>query len=165
MTRKKNLKALLIACLFFLALGGWLLHLRVHTPGDELDDYVPFITGIFSVFVLPVLFSFKKTLSIAYLVNGMIAIIGTITMAHFSIVKFEGPATFLTIMINTTIADIAILWGKFAIGKAIYDLEFLHNDNETHPKGRFIRYPNMGFWLIHLAVLSAVYALGNILWK
>jgi len=58
-----------------------------------------------------------------------------------------------------------LLWAKFAAGKALYNLEFLKSDTDTVPGGRFLRYPNMGWWCVHLIVITIVYALGNILWK
>ena len=86
-------------------------------------------------------------------------------MAQFSIVHFEGPVNLKSIFLGTLLADIAILWGKFALGKALFDLEFLKSDTDPGPKGRFFRYPNMGWWWVHLFALSLVYTLGNILWK
>jgi hypothetical protein len=31
--------------------------------------------------------------------------------------------------------------------------------------GRIWRYPNMGWWWVHLFALSVVYAAGNLLWN
>jgi hypothetical protein len=165
MNRKKMLKVTLIAGLFCLALGGWLLHLRIHPLVKGADYYIPFISGIISVFCIPLLFWFRRTINLAYIANGFLVIIGTITMAQFSIVNFKVPVTAVNIIVNTLFADIAILWGKFAIGKAIFDLELLKSDADTARKGRFFRYPNMGWWLVHLFALALVYALGNIIWK
>ncbi len=165
MNRKRALKATLVTGLFSLALGGWLLHLRIHPPTKSRDLLIPFIAGIVSAFCLPLLFWFRRTLNLAYIVNGFLVIIGTITMAQFSIVNFKGPVTAVNIIVNTLLADIALLWGKFVIGKAIFDLEFLKSDADLSAKGRFFRYPKMGWWLAHLFALAAVYALGNILWK
>lgn len=165
MNRKKTIKTALIASLFCLALGGWLLHMRIHPLSKNVDYIIPFISGIISVFFIPVLFCFKPSVTLAYILNGFLAILGTITMAHLSIAQFEGPVTLKDIIFNTTFADIVILWGKFAIGKALFDLEHLKSDIDTAPKGRFFRYPNMGWWWIHLFGLSAIYALGKILWK
>ena len=86
-------------------------------------------------------------------------------MAQFSIAKFKGPVTAINIILNTTLADIAILWGKFAVGKALFDLQFLKSDTDATAKGRFFRYPNMGWWLAHLFALALVYTLGGIIWK
>lgn len=165
MNRKKLIKITLVVGLFFLTLGGWFLHNRIHPFPKSINFIIPFISGIVSVFCLPLLFWFRRTLVLAYILNGFSAIIGTILMTHFSIVKFEGPVTPLTIILNTTLADIAILWGKFALGKAIFSLEFLKSETDAAPKGRFFRYPNMGWWWVHLFALATVYALGNVFWK
>lgn len=165
MNQKKKIRTILIACLFFLALGGWFLHLRIHPLAKNADNIIPLISGIISVFCLPLLFWFDSTVTPAYLINGFLAIIGTIIMAQFSIVNFRGPFTFEAIILNSTFADIAILWGKFAVGKALFDLKYLKSDKDTAPRGRFFRYPNMGWWWIHLFALSAVYSVGNIFWK
>ena len=165
MTRKMMVKLTLLCGLIFLGLGGWLLHLRIHPVSKNASNYVPFIAGIISIFCLPVMFWFRKTITLGYILNGFFVIIGTITMSHFSIANFKGPVTFTGIMLNTTLADISLLWGKFAVGKALFDLEFLKSDADQAPKGRFFRYPNMGWWLAHLFGISIIYALGNILWK
>lgn len=165
MNRKKTIKITLVMSLFFLALGGLLLHLRIHPVSKQESNTIPLISGIVSVFCLPALFCPRRTIALAYIVNGFLAIIGTITMAHLSMARFQGPVTVSGILLNTTLADIAILWGKFAVGKAIFDLEFLKSDTDIIHRGRFFRYPNMGWWWVHLFSLTAVYALGNILWK
>jgi hypothetical protein len=157
MTRKQTLKTTLITGLVLLALGGWLLHTRTHPPLADADNLVPFISGIISIIILPLMFWFRPTLAYAYVINGMLVILGTITMTHFSIVKFGQPFGL--------IADIALLWGKFAVGKAIFDLDFIKTDQDVQPKGRYFRYPNTGWWLVHLLAWSVVYAAGNILWK
>lgn len=184
MNRKKMIRATLVAGLFFFALGGWLLHLRIHPPAKGADYLIPFISGIVSVFCLPLLFWFRRTVALAYIINGFLVIIGTITMAQFSIVNFKGPVTAISIILTTTLADIAILWGKFGIGKALFDLESLNphtncdvasikttigvgvkSDTDTAAKGRFFRYPHMGWWWVHLFSLALVYTLGNVIWK
>jgi len=165
MNRKKMIKTTLIAGLFFLSLGGWFLHLRIHPFSMNTANVIPFILGIASVFCLPFLFWFRPTVSLAYIINGFSVIIGTILMAHFSIAHFKGLITPANIIMNTTFADIAVLWGKFAMGKALFELEFLKSDLDVAVKGRFFRYPNMGWWWAHLFALAILYALGNILWK
>jgi len=159
------LKATLIACLFFLALGGWLLHLRTHPLVQAEENMIPFLAGIASVLILPFLFWFKRTINFAYILNGFLVIIGTITMAHFSYVHFKGPVTLAGILMNTTCADIMLSWGKFIAGKALFDLEPLRAETDLTIRGRFFRYPNMGWWWVHLIVLTAVYALGHIIWR
>lgn len=165
MNMKNKIKGILIAGLFFLALGGWLLHFRIHPLVKDADNLIPLISGILSVFCLPLLFYFRPTVPLAYIINGFLAILGTIIMAQFSITNFKGPFTFENIVLLSTFADIAILWGKFSVGKAIFDLEYLKSDKDTVEKGRFFRYPNMGWWWVHLFALAIVYSLGNIFWK
>lgn len=165
MNRTKKIKAILIAGLFFLALGGWLLHIRIHPVVKDAENIIPLISGGLSVFCLPLLFYFRPTVPLAYLINGFLAILGTIIMAHFSIVNFKGPLTPESIILTSTFADIAVLWGKFSVGKAIFDLEYLRTDQDTAAKGRFFRYPNMGWWWVHLFAVAILYALGNVFWK
>ncbi len=165
MNMKKRIKAILVASLFFLALGGWLLHLRIHPLAKDADNIIPLISGIVSIFCLPILFWFESTVTLAYLINGFLAIIGTIIMAQVSIINFKGPPTLKNIILNSLLADIAILWGKFSVGKTIFELEYLKSDKDVARRGRFFRYPNMGWWWVHLFALAAVYTLGNIFWK
>lgn len=165
MNSKKMIKINLIASLFFLALGGWLLHQRIHLFTVNSANYVPFILGMISVFCVPMLFWFKSTIPLAYIFNGFSVIIGTITMAHFSIVHFEGPVNPLSLLLKTTIADIALLWAKFAVGRALFSLETLKSATDNVLPGRFFRYPNMGWWWVHFFSVSILYYLGNILWK
>ena len=145
----------MITSLFMLSLGGFLLHYLVHPLEKQSYGFLPFFAGLISIIVVTVLFFFKKMIPFAYLLNGMLVIIGTITMAHFSLVKFP------------LFADIFMLWSAFFTGKALFDLELMNAGNIDSPrhKGRFFRYPNFGFWGVHLAVLSMVYYLGHILWK
>jgi hypothetical protein len=114
---------------------------------------------------VPFLFWRRKTLNLAYILNGFQAILATILMSDFSIDHFQGPLTLSNIILNTLFADICLAWAKFAVGKALYDLEYLKSDADTVSKGRYFRYPNLGWWLVHLIGLTAVYAAGNILWK
>ncbi len=165
MTRKKYIKATLIACMVFLAIGGWVLHSRIHSPMADADNYIPYLSGLFSILILPFMFWFSRTLVWAYLINGFLIIIATITMGHFSIVHFSGPLTLYNLVYGTLVADIALAWGKFFAGKAVFDLEILRAETDPMPKGRWFRWPNTGFWLVHLVLLGAIYALGNILWR
>ena len=163
LTQKQYLKVTLIAGLILLSLGGLLLHLRIHSPAEDFTNKIPFIIGIISLVVLPVMFFFKKTVPYAYVLNGMIVIIGTITMAHQSLAESLKEITLSAILFRTTFADIMILFTKFAIGKALFELERTTNLESVHT-GRFLRYPNMGWWIVHLIVMSVVYILGHLLW-
>ena len=151
---KKKIKSLLIFGLFFASLGGMGLHYAIHPFAKTSYGLVPFIVGLLSVLIIPLLFAFKKTVHWGYLLNGFVVIIGTITMAHFSLV------------LRPLWPDILILWAKFAIGRAIFCLEIYPSDSNPKVKGwSLIRYPNMGFWYIHLVLWSLVYFLGNYFWR
>jgi hypothetical protein len=112
-----------------------------------------------------VLFFFRKTISYGYVLNGFLVIVGTIAMAHFAIAQWPTPTTLGSIIFKTTLADIAILWSKFFVGKALFDLETFGYDPNKAKKGRTYRYPHLGWWLIHLAAISLVYVIGNLVWR
>jgi hypothetical protein len=166
MKKKDYLRAVLILAIFFLALGGWLLHLRIHPLAKDAENYIPFVAGLLSVIVIPVLFIFRSTISYAYLLNGMTVIIGTITMTHFTIENPPQAWTLQTIFLGTLLADVILLWGKFAVGKALFDLDSVISRPDAQiSSGRFFRFPNMGFWFAHLVTLTAVYMIGQYFWK
>ena len=86
-------------------------------------------------------------------------------MSHFAIVHWPNPATLEAIIFNTTFPDIVIVWCKFFIGKSLFDLETFGYDPDKARLGKKYRYPNMGWWLVHLVAISIVYSLGNLLWR
>jgi hypothetical protein len=169
MNNRTRAKATLIASFVLISLGGFILHFRFHSPflTPHGYGYLPFAVGLIGLLVLPVLFWFRSTTAYAFVINTMLVIIGTITMANFSVHYFKVPLTLYNIVFNTLLADIAILWANFAIGWLIFNLEQLRSDQppSVFDLKRFFRYPNFGWVLVHLAALSAVYALGKILWQ
>jgi hypothetical protein len=166
MKKKDYFRLVLILAIFFLALGGWLLHLRIHPIAKDAENYIPLVAGFISVFLIPILFIFRSTISFAYLLNGMTVIIGTITMTHFSIENHPPVCTLQTILLGTCLPDILMLWGKFAVGKALFDLDPVINRPDAEiSSGRFFRFPNMGFWFVHVVTLTAVYLIGSYFWK
>jgi len=151
---KKRIKICLIFGLFFVSIGGGWLHYKYHPYDATGFGWVPFIVGILSLVVVPVLFYFKKTVHWAYLINGFSVIIGVITMAHFSLA------------VEPLWANIVTLLSKFVIGRAIFCLEVYPLDSNPKPRGwGLIRYPNMGFWYVHLVAWALVYYLGATLWR
>ncbi len=165
MVQKQKLRLLLVAGLFFVSLGGWMLHVRIHPLLKLAANYVPFIAGLMSITAVSAMFLFRKTVAYAYVINGMLVIIGTITMTHFSLAHPPEHTTFYTIMFNTLFPDIVVLFTNFMLGKALFELEMLKNEETRARQGRFFRYPNMGWWFVHLVSLSAVYLLGHLLLK
>lgn len=160
MTQKQNLKTILIFGLFFISLGGWLLHLRVHSPSAHPANYIPFFIGLANFSVIPWLFFSRRMIHWAYILNGMSVLAGIILMADFSLGKLPPELTWSAIFLNTTLADIMVLCGKFMLGKALFDLEFAQLDKDLPIRFKFARYPNLGWWLIHLAAIAVVYTIG-----
>jgi hypothetical protein len=165
MTTRTYVKTILLAALVSMALGGFLLHLRIHPVSKNASNLVPFIACLLSIVVVPFLFSFKKLVEYGYVLNGMLVIVGTITMAHFSIVHWAAPATFGTVLQMTLLADILLLWSIFFVGKSLFELEFYGYDPARKKGGKMYRYPNLGWWIIHLAAISVIYWLGHFLWR
>jgi hypothetical protein len=126
-------KTSLLSALVLLAVGGLLLHARVHpfmqpdklSPGNLIFDLTRFFSFIFSltdVVVVTLLFLSRKTAIYGYMLNGLIAIYGTVIMTHFSIVDMSVHSIPLSqILIRTTLPDIGICWADFFVGKALYD--------------------------------------------
>ena len=165
MTARTYVKTLLLCALVSLALGGLLLHLRIHPVSQNPSNLVAPVAGILSVVVVPFLFSRKSLVEYGYVLNGMLVIVGTITMTHFSLAHWPAPATFETVILKTLLADISLLWGNFFVGKALFDLEFFGYDPTREKKGKTWRYPNLGWWIVHLVAISAVYYVGHVLWR
>ena len=159
MTQKQNIRITLVCGLFFISLGGWLLHLRIHPPSVDSINYIPFFIGLANVAIIPWLFLFRRTIHWAYILNGISVLIGIILMADFSLDKLPPDLTVRAIFIGTTLDDILLLAGKFIMGKALFDLEFSQLDKELPVRFKFLRYPNLGWWLVHLAVMAALYGI------
>ena len=127
-------KRSLLFALFLVALGGFLLHYRIHPfmvpdkmhPGAFLfskSNFMAFLFPLIDVVVVTTLFAFRRTALYGFLLNGLIVIYGSIFMAHFSIAQLSGKSLPLEgWVLKSTLPDIAILWGDFFVGKALYDL-------------------------------------------
>jgi len=123
----------LLFALFLLALGGLMLHYRIHpfmvadklNPGTVHFNGTFFLANIFpfvDVVLITILFLFKKTAMYGYLLNGLIVIFGTIFMAHFSIAGLMAdPMPPSQWIMNSMLPDIGIAWADFFVGKALYD--------------------------------------------
>ena len=108
-----------ILALFFLSLGGLLLHLRIHPPQTEAFYLIPTISGVATTFALPFLFNNRKTMAWAYLVNLLVVALGTGTMAYYSVTHWQGEVTIITVILQSTLADILILLAKLPLAHAI----------------------------------------------
>jgi hypothetical protein len=165
MTQKHNIRALLLFALVFVSLAGWLVHLRVHPPTAAVANLIPFLAGIISIVIVPAMFLANATKAFAYVINGMLAIIGTITMGYFSIKHLPVNPSFTILLTGTLFADILICFNVLLIGKALFELDVFNAIDAPAREGRLWRYPNMGWWWVHLFALSAVFMLGHYFWK
>jgi hypothetical protein len=165
MTIKTYNRSLLLGALVTLALAGFLIHSRIHLISKNTSFIVPYAAGILSIVVVPALFWIKKTVPYAYVLNGFLCIIGTVTMAHFAIANWSAPTAPPDILLKSMAIDILIVWGKFFIGYALFGLETFGYDPNRRKGGITYRYPNMGWWLIHLVAVSGIYFLGNFFWR
>jgi hypothetical protein len=123
----------LILALFLVAVGGFLLHARIHyfiipdpaNPNSNIFDPTRFLSSFFSaldVIAVTVLFLSSRTAVYGYLLNGMLVILGTILMAHYSLASLSQTSLPLAqFIMKSTLPDIAVAWGDFFIGKALYD--------------------------------------------
>ncbi len=122
----------LFSALILLGVGGFMLHYRIHPflVADKATGSVTFdgtkliasVAGLTDVFVVTLLFTSRKTAIYGYLLNGMLVILGTILMTHFSIAYFiakgippGGP------ILNSMLPDIGIAWADFLVGRALYE--------------------------------------------
>lgn len=154
MLMKNQIKIYLIIGLFVLGLGGLWLHHNVHNPAKVVYGYVPFLSGLLSVILIPILFFFRRTLHLAYLLNGFTVIFGVIAMSY------------LSLAVRPIWPDVIMLIAKFLVGRALFCLEIYHLDNAPKIKGwHLIRYPNMGFWYVHFVLLTVVFILGKVIWR
>ncbi len=135
-------RRILIVALFLMALGAFSLHSRIHpvfvkqihdtehkhqtTATGSSFNGTHFLASLFCfidlVFVTW-LFCSKRTVTYAFLLNGMLAIMGIILMGHFTIAHLWGTGAGFWdwVYLKSTSADIVILMADFLVGKAIFD--------------------------------------------
>ena len=102
-----------------ISLGGWLLHLRIHSPAAAVLNWVPAVIGVVTTFILPFMFNRDSTARWAFLITVIAIISGTIAMADYSFDNPPKTITFVTIILQTTLADIIILFAKLPIALSI----------------------------------------------
>jgi hypothetical protein len=152
---KKEIRSPILG-LFFLSLGGWMLHFRIHPIAANPSNFVPFVYGLVGIMVMPLLFNNKKTVIIAYLLNGTGVIIGAIAMAAFSLSALPPSLTFSGLILKTTLGDILILFSKLFVGQMIL--------SHFYPSG-LGRMFTSGWWIRHFFYFSIAFSLGHFLWR
>ena len=114
----------LIWVYFFVSLGSLLLHLRIHPPKDSVFNWIAAGFAAVNTFLMPFLFNSPVTVTWAYLFAWATMIIGTVTMAYFSIVTWKLPVTTQTVIMNSTLPDIIILLAKVPLAHKILRFYF-----------------------------------------
>ncbi|MBI2252802.1 MAG: hypothetical protein HYU63_08720 [Armatimonadetes bacterium] len=93
------------------------------------SHFPPAFFGILSVIIAPIFFLNKNLAPWAYLITGMSCIFGTITMTHFSFINWKQELSFFQSINKSLLADIIILWAKFAIAASLYEI-IIHSKGE-----------------------------------
>lgn len=122
----KSVRHLLWVALVALALGATLLHFRIHPPKDTTYLW-PNLFSMVDLVLVSLLFLSRSTAVLGVILNSFLAYLGIIMMADFSIsatlagqVKFMPGVDFWGWLLQTTLADIAILLGDLLAGLSLY---------------------------------------------
>jgi len=153
MILKKEIRKEILA-LVFLSLGGWCLHVRIHSLGDSPSNLAPFLFGLVGFVAVPILLSYRRTVLVGYLLNGFSVIIGSVLMAHMSLSSLPETLSIGSILFETSLAYIFMLMAKLFIGQSI----LLH----YYPNG-LGRMFTAFWWVRHLCYFSVVYSIGHFL--
>ena len=105
--------------LWAMALGGLLLHGRIHPPSKDAFNWFAIGFGLFNSAVLPWLFFFRRGMPWAYVINATSVVVGVVTMTWFSIINWSEPLTFMNVLLKSTLADSLILVAKLPLAHAI----------------------------------------------
>lgn len=123
----------LLTALVLLALTALVLHYLAHPvllPDKDHQGQTIFRGSFVAASLLPLvdlvvvtgLFLSRRTAPLAYLINGMIVIYGTVLMGHFGIVGLLSSAPAQPHWIfRSMLIDIALVGVDFLIGKALYE--------------------------------------------
>lgn len=105
--------------LFCMALGGFLLHYRIHPPSRDSFNLIAFLFPLFNAIILPFMFLHRKTMPWAYIINATSVVVGVVVMTWFSIASWKDPITLYHLMFHSTLADSLILIGKLPLAHMI----------------------------------------------
>ena len=110
-----------IGVLFCISLGGLMLHVKIHPVGATPFNWIPLGAGLVTTFGLPFLFNYRRTMPWAYMLNLAAVILGTVTMAYFTVTNWQGSVTAWTVIMGprSTAPDIIILLAKIPLGQMI----------------------------------------------
>lgn len=117
--------------LFCMALGGFLLHYRIHPPAKDAFNLIGVLFPLFNAFILPLMFLNRKAVPWAYIINVTSVVVGVTVMTWFSIANWKDPLTLYTLLFNSTLADSLILLGKLPLGHVIL-MAWMNFDEEEN---------------------------------
>jgi len=101
-----------------LALGGLLLHLRVHPPGASVFNWIPLLFAAANTLPVPLLLLSRSLVGWGVAFAWVSAAAGTIGMAWFSAATWELPPSVQNILLRSTLPDILIVWVKVPLAWA-----------------------------------------------
>lgn len=110
-----------IWALILIALGGLLLHLRVHPPEESVYYWLPAAVGFVNIVLLPGLLKRRRTAGWGYALTVLSAVVGAVTMAWHSAVEFKQPLTLGNLLLRTTFPDIVLALAKVPIAYVVLD--------------------------------------------
>ncbi|OPX23213.1 MAG: hypothetical protein B1H04_03940 [Planctomycetales bacterium 4484_123] len=108
-----------VCALFFISAGGLLLHLRIHPPTEGFVNLLPAAFGVLGTLALPVMFSFRRTVAWAYMLNLAAVVAGTVTMGWHAARHLTGPVTWQALLLESTLPDILVLWAKLPLAHQV----------------------------------------------
>jgi len=118
-------KRILVTALLLMALFAAALHWNLHTPIDpatgevDLVDLIGNVLTWIDVVVVTILFLRRRTAALAFLLNGMIVIYGSIMMFHFT-VSHGPPVGVRGWLVGSLVPDIVVAWADFLLGAALW---------------------------------------------
>jgi hypothetical protein len=123
----KAARQLLWVALVALALGGALLHIRIHPPTKGLTYVWPNLFAWVDLVLVSLLFLNRSTAILGVLLNSFLAYLGIIMMADFSLhaalagaIEVMPQQSLVGWLLRTTLSDIAILAADLLVGLALY---------------------------------------------
>jgi len=109
-----------ILAFVLISVGGLLLHIRWHSPTEELSNWILVGFGALNIVVLPFLFRSAKTVSWAFLLTVLTVIVGTVGMAYHSFEHWgDKVLNIQNVLLQSTLADIIVLFAKLPIAHLI----------------------------------------------
>lgn len=108
-----------MAAYMLISMGGLLIHIRIHPPGQGFYFWLAAPVAAFSLAVIPILLSRNSTVAWGCLLNAATVLTGVIAMGYYSFIKTEEPASLSYILLDTTFPYILILLAKLPIAHAI----------------------------------------------